>query len=449
MRTGDLSLAFHDFRRQPLLQQLVWLEPLWLLLLAPLLLLSDRLFSPAWMPAVILLFFVGWPLRLRARGHLSVRTPLDLSLLLYVLWIPAAVWVSDNWLLSWQSVGYLAFGVALYVAIVNWPPARRQPAWTLLFFLPMVVGLGLLGPILLSDRPVKLFRLPEFQLPFQSLATALGETVNPNVLAGTLLLGIPLLATLALWGRWATVSWLRPLCALLALFLLTLVVLTQSRGAYAGVLAGLGVVLWLRWPRLGYGLPVLVLGAGGLLWFDLGTLWASVDGNLFLLRANERVDIWVRAYYALIDFPLTGIGIGTHGDVIPVFYPYTHNVAGGIPHAHNLWLQVGVDLGGPGLVAYLAILINLFFILIRVYRSSPSMQRRMLAAGTLASLAAMQVHGITDAVTWGTKLSFIPWTLFALGALLAEPTRRRRRRSVGHQTQPTSKAPFDPLPKGR
>jgi len=82
-------------------------------------------------------------------------------------------------------------------------------------------------------------------------------------------------------------------------------------------------------------------------------------------------------------------------------------------------LQVGVDLGMPGLIAYLALLINLFAMLIVTLRSLPSHTwQRNAAIGATGSLVAMLVHGLLDAVTWGTKLAFISWLLFALITLL-------------------------------
>jgi len=45
-------------------------------------------------------------------------------------------------------------------------------------------------------------------------------------------------------------------------------------------------------------------------------------------------------------------------------------------------------------------------------------QHWALAAGCLAALVGMQVHGLLDAVTWGNKLAFIPWLIFAQITLL-------------------------------
>ncbi|MEZ4736424.1 MAG: hypothetical protein R3E79_55770 [Caldilineaceae bacterium] len=41
-----------------------------------------------------------------------------------------------------------------------------------------------------------------------------------------------------------------------------------------------------------------------------------------------------------------------------------------------------------------------------------------MAAGCLATLVGMQVHGLLDAVTWRNKLALLPWLTFAQITLL-------------------------------
>jgi hypothetical protein len=44
--------------------------------------------------------------------------------------------------------------------------------------------------------------------------------------------------------------------------------------------------------------------------------------------------------------------------------------------------------------------------------------RLALASGGLCAIVAMVVHGMVDAVTWGTKLAFLSWLLLALAGAL-------------------------------
>jgi putative inorganic carbon (HCO3(-)) transporter len=85
-----------------------------------------------------------------------------------------------------------------------------------------------------------------------------------------------------------------------------------------------------------------------------------------------------------------------------------------VPHAHNLLLQVTVDLGLPGLVAYLALLINMFYMVGTILTHNKRALVWALGAGSLGALMAMLIHGMVDATLWGSKLALLPWLLFAM-----------------------------------
>ena len=127
----------------------------------------------------------------------------------------------------------------------------------------------------------------------------------------------------------------------------------------------------------------------------------------------------------LQDFPFTGIGMGTFRQVASLLYPFF--LAGPdaeIPDAHNLFLQVGVDLGLPGLIAWLALLILVVWASWRVYwrgRAANDLRLAGLGAGLLASQAALVVHGLTDAATWGSRPAVIVWAIWGLAMAAVAP----------------------------
>ena len=57
----------------------------------------------------------------------------------------------------------------------------------------------------------------------------------------------------------------------------------------------------------------------------------------------------------VLDFPFTGIGMGSFTEVAESLYPFFSS-PGRVFHAHNLFLQAIVDLGIPGLIAWFAII---------------------------------------------------------------------------------------------
>lgn len=206
----------------------------------------------------------------------------------------------------------------------------------------------------------------------------------------------------------------------LAGLIVIVVALAGSRGALLAVGAGLLVVVMWRWPRLGWVMLIgLLASAAGIALLGPATWLDQLSSSSAVGGMNERMEIWSRALYALQDFAFTGVGIGAFNQVIPLLYPYfLISPAVDIPHAHNLVLQIGVDLGIPGLIAWLALLLTVVTLLTGVLRHRSHNITAALGAGVLGGLVAMLMHGLLDAPLWGTKLAFIPWLLFALAVLI-------------------------------
>ncbi|MCA1554357.1 MAG: hypothetical protein LC737_08265, partial [Chloroflexi bacterium] len=98
------------------------------------------------------------------------------------------------------------------------------------------------------------------------------------------------------------------------------------------------------------------------------------------------------------------------------FYPYFSISADAeVPHAHNTFLQMALDFGMPGLVAYAAMLSAAALMVLRAWRAESDTVRRALVLGLACGLIACQVFGLTDAVLFGTRPAFAWW--LALGML--------------------------------
>jgi putative inorganic carbon (HCO3(-)) transporter len=215
-------------------------------------------------------------------------------------------------------------------------------------------------------------------------------------------------------------AWSRPiLISSLVLTSFTLV-LTQSRGSLIGVAAGLlALAVWhdrrFLWAiplaALGLFVMVQVWGGGNLAEFAL-RMDTSAGGNTLQLR----MEIWQRAIYMIQDFPFTGIGMGTFGPVAQTLYPFFSTNAM-MPHAHNMLLEVAVDLGIPGLVLYVAFLSCFAFTAWKTYQAA-NRSLRVLIVGLACGMLAHQVFGLTDAFMLGTKLGAVMWVFMGLVAAL-------------------------------
>lgn len=404
-------------------QRLAWFEPFWVAALGVLIAIPPRFLPDFLQPLtssyrslLVLGLAIGWPIRLIAYRRFSQRTPLDWPLLLLLIWLPVNYWASIDKAASWDAISYLGFGIAAYFALLNWPPAHRKPdliAWPIMVF---GFGLMLTAPLLSDLSTGKLFNIPAIDQLIQKLTAQVPGNINANRIAGMLVVVLPLYVAYAVRPNWKAQRWRQMLWGLAALVMIGVVILTRSRNGYLAALIAIALVGLLRWPRLLRLLPiVLIVGAIAVYLIGPRLLLEELSSGDVLNGLDGRLELWSRGLYALSDFPFTGIGIGTFDRVIPVLYPlFTIGADIRGMNAHNLFIQIGIDLGLPGLIAYLALSINTFILAAKVLRHRESALNWTLAAGALGGLVAMFVHGIFDAPLWGSKAEFLPWLLMAL-----------------------------------
>ncbi len=368
------------------------------------------------LPAVVILAAFFWLVRWAAYGRPSLRTPFDWAMLLLLLMLPVTLWATSLPAETYPQVYRLLSGMALFYAIVNWGNSPQR-------FRLLVAGLTLAGLALALMAPLSV-EWPVGKLPFIPAGlyqrfSLLITLVHPNVMAGSLALILPIPLTTLLFG-WRQISWLeRFLSSATTLLLLAIVALTQSRGAWMAAAAVLVVLPLLRW-RWGWSALLLAGGIAVYLVSHIGIrplLEIAASGSS-ISGVDGRLEIWSRAIYMIQDFPFTGIGMGSFAGVADALYPFFQYSPGSIPHAHNLFLQVAVDLGIPGLIAWLALLITTLALAWQVYRLGRSRKDHWAAgvgAGLLCSQLAMLVHGMTDAVVWGMiRPAPLVWAIWGL-----------------------------------
>jgi putative inorganic carbon (hco3(-)) transporter len=140
-----------------------------------------------------------------------------------------------------------------------------------------------------------------------------------------------------------------------------------------------------------------------------------MDGKASTLAS--RLEVWQRGVLMTLDFPFTGIGIGTFNNVAHALYPFFIAAPNEIvPHAHNNLLEVAVDMGIPGLVAFIALLTGFAICLWRSYCATTDVGVRAIIVGVGFGMLAHQTFGLTDAFILGTKPGILVWIFLALAA---------------------------------
>jgi putative inorganic carbon (HCO3(-)) transporter len=166
----------------------------------------------------------------------------------------------------------------------------------------------------------------------------------------------------------------------------------------------------------------------------------------------DRIAVWHVAWAMISDFPLTGIGLGMFPTVGRALYQsrgfYGWGSIDEIPHAHNLLLQVAVDVGLPGFAFFVLLTIGIAVAAHRAYARSQSRRVRALVAAAACGLFAYYVYGLTDAIGLGEKPGIMSWILVTIVAACAGLPRHQmvRARPAGTGTVPARLSSARPRP---
>jgi putative inorganic carbon (hco3(-)) transporter len=378
-------------------------------------------------PAVAVVF---WLMRCLVTGRRNQRTPLDFSIALLVLILPLSLWASST--PEWNHL------TSAWIQEI--PENARIQAWRLLGGIAVMYAIihwgGSIGHLRLLNRGISLaglllsiFAIFSVQwaagktlfIPgsaFERFTLTVSDAVNPNVLAGCLILLLPFPAVY-LWTSWREMGWLdRTLAGVSLLAMGLMVLLAQARGAWIALGFAILVLFSLRY-RWGWLLIIAVFAA-----LAAVQVWFRSTAVGYLLLAGlegvvlGRQEIWERAVFLIQHFPLSGVGLGSFGEAVKALYPFEADAAARIPHAHNLFLQIGVDMGIPGLIAWLAAWLGVLASAWGLLKAEKGLLVNAIGSAFIASQVALAVHGITDAVTWGMVRSApIVWAIW--GVVLA------------------------------
>ncbi len=214
-----------------------------------------------------------------------------------------------------------------------------------------------------------------------------------------------------------------------AILLLVVTLLTQSRGAFIGLVAGMGpALIWLglkRPGRLLFSIGILAL----VISVTISTnVWERLSGIAKLTStstiaqadpegsAEQRFEIQKVGWQIFLDNPVFGVGLGA--------YPLEnarYSPALGERDTHNTYLNLAAEVGLPGLALWC---ILVWSVLVYAYR-----RRRLAAPGALATQQAWLERALWAYLVAGmfgsyAKLTF-PYLMLAVlwcsATLLASP----------------------------
>lgn len=322
------------------------------------------------------------------RGQARVRFDRPVAwVLAYALWATASLLWTVNTAATASQLASLAIAVVYMLAFSAWLTSRKELERTLGFLAVAACGVGafaIFSYLTHASLDVKLGR-------------ASGGQGDPNFFAAYQVISIPVVLVLASEARQ---RWRRVLLYIAVAISIGSVLTTLSRGGLIALTTIVLLTLLLpsrtmfrsRRQKTGVVIAVLVVGAGAFQAVS-GTFAPRLNSLLGQGGGSGRVVIWQGALTAARERPLTGIGFGAFQSVSDDLILRTPGVSlqyydlpahGQV--VHNTYLGTAAELGIPGLLLFLGLLISTLRQLRRTAARARAAEALFLArvAGALA-----------------------------------------------------------------
>ena len=372
-------------------------------------------------------------------------------LLLYVVWCLLASIFSDYWNLATESLIDRLKMVAMVLTIINVVRTPRQ-FWIFLLF---IIFCFMIYPI----RGALMNYIGGYTVFGRALWNS--TYANPNDLAALAMLGLGVMLSIALapsqqrYIRWAV--------SISAVATVTVIFLTQSRGAIVGLVVGFGAVAFKALTKNSRRVLLAILTIAVLAVSIPESAWERYAGMSKLTNtqtisdadpegsADQRWRIAKTAWRIWLDHPLLGTGLNSYVTVNTIYAPDI-----GARDTHNTYLNLAAELGTPGLLIWLSCVASVFSVARHHLRSTSLqpgamfdlrwIQRALIGfmvAGVFGSYSRLNLFYFALALLWlSVDLS---------GNLSSSPSdpSRLKSRSLGRQQPAPSKLVEQRFPKQR
>lgn len=236
---------------------------------------------------------------------------------------------------------------------------------------------------------------------------------NPNNFAEILVMLVPLMLALLVNTKMAKGRFL-----LLVVVALSVVAIgtTYSRSGWIGLVGA--VVLFFafyNWRLV----PILVLIGLAALPILPQSIYNRIltIGNMEDTSTQYRFYIYEASENLVRDYGLRGVGLGN--DVMQrIFELYPPMIDGTYPiHTHNNYLQMWLETGFFGLIAYLALIFGHLKRAVKAYVSSVDKRIKTMLAASVSAMCGIMVVSIAEYTWFYPRNMFLFWFLFGVIAV--------------------------------
>ncbi len=195
--------------------------------------------------------------------------------------------------------------------------------------------------------------------------------------------------------------------------------LTFSRGGYIGMIVGISTLIILGWKYL----SDFKRGSLGI-FFSMFVFIALVTNqsvvSRFLSSFNisegsniERIKNWQQGWEVFSNNIWTGVGIGNYSIYLYPTIEYRTPV-----YAHNLYLDIGAEMGVLALIAWLLLIGVTMWQLYRFSRKTRDNFQRAISLGLIGSLTWFSVHSIFDTPIYSPTILAIFVIVLSLSVMI-------------------------------
>jgi len=171
-------------------------------------------------------------------------------------------------------------------------------------------------------------------------------------------------------------------------------ILTYSRGSWLGVIGVIIVISVIKKSlRVFCEAGICAILAILFLCMLSGSFFNKVTARATdtYSSVNSRFLLWQAGWEMISSHPLTGVGIGTFAENLPLYAPPNIEMQ---DTAHNLYLNIAAETGIPGLFLYLAILSIILYRGIKNHQTLKDKYLKYLNLGLLGGVIAFSVNNL-------------------------------------------------------
>lgn len=195
--------------------------------------------------------------------------------------------------------------------------------------------------------------------------------------------------------------------------------LTFSRGGYIGLIAGIGVIIILLWRYINFNKKIILGSIIGIVVLFISFTNQSIVSRFlssfdFKEGSNtERIKNWNQGYEMFADNFLTGVGIGNYSIYLHPTVEYRTPI-----YAHNLYLDIGAEMGVFALLVWIALIGVTIWQLFKTGRRTEDIFIRALSFGLIGSLIWFSMHSFFDTAIYSPTILSIFVIIISLSVIV-------------------------------